>query len=85
MTNTTKWYTSSTGKGVSLTLKGTIVALIPLILIITKTANLNIGQEELNLLAENLDQAIIAITSAISAVMVVYGGIRKIINKIVNK
>ena len=65
-----KWYASSTGEGISLTLKGVAVALIPIIISVAKLYNIEITE---NGLMEFINEAFTAISSG----MIVYGLGRK--------
>lgn len=77
--NNTPWYVSSTGKGLSLTIKGILVGLIPIILILAKTL-FDIDLDELELM--NIIEGISAI---FAGVIVVFGLIRKIYLKFTKK
>ena len=71
-----KFYLSSTGSGAySLTLKGIAVYLVPLIIQVFQYYGYEIAEAPLFELIE-------AIGTGISAGMVIYGGIRRIINSI---
>ena len=65
-----KWYASSTGEGISLTLKGVAAALIPIIISVAKLYNIEITE---NGLMEFINAAFTAISSG----MIVYGLGRK--------
>lgn len=65
-----KWYSSSTGEGVSLTLKGVAIALIPIIISVARFYNIEVTENELM-------EFINAAFAAISACMIVYGLGRK--------
>lgn len=68
------WYTSSTGTGVSLTLKGVLVGLVPLIAGIARTYGYDLPDSELVDLIE-------AGFQAFSVALVVVGLARKVIIK----
>lgn len=68
--NDSKWYESSSGAGVSLTLKGVVTALVPFIIGVLKHYNVQITENEI------ADLVNAAFTAA-SAFMVVYGLGRK--------
>ena len=66
------WYTSSAGSGVSLTLKGVLVGLIPLIAGLARTYGYDLPDSELIELIEQGFQAF-------SVVLVVVGLVRKVV------
>lgn len=70
-----KWYISSTGQGVSLTLKGVAVAFIPLAISIAQSFNIELSETMLANLIES-------IFTAISALTIALGLIRKVKNRI---
>ena len=70
-----KWYTSSTGQGVSLTLKGLILGLIPTIIFIANYYHVTITQDQ-------IVQAVDQITIGLSAIAFLYGLARKAYYKI---
>lgn len=57
----------------SLTIKGILVGLVPLIIVLT-----GLNQAELNEVIEGIIQAVTGITTAIAGVMTAYGLLRKI-------
>lgn len=65
-----KWYASSAGDGVSLTLKGVVTALVPVIIGVLKHYNVQVTENE-------IADVINAAFTAASAFMVVYGLGRK--------
>ncbi len=68
--NDSRWYESSAGSGVSLTLKGIVTALVPVVIGLLKHYNVQITENE-------IADLINAGFSAASAFMVVYGLARK--------
>lgn len=73
-----KWYTSSTGDGVSLTIKGVVTALVPMIIEILQHYHIQVTENEI---VDLVDAAFMAA----SAFMVVYGLGRKLYYKFSNK
>lgn len=73
-----KWYDSSTGEGVSLTLKGVITALVPVIIGISRYYNVEITENEVMELVN-------AAFTAASAFMIIYGLGRKAYYKFFKK
>ncbi len=68
-----KWFLSSTGSGdLSLTIKGILLSIVPMVLIIAHT----LGHDVTNTQVESI---ITDITTGISALMVVVGLIRKLV------
>lgn len=65
----------------ALTVKGLILGIIPVVLFVSGTAQINLGQQDLTSFADATFNAIIAVSSALSAIMVVVGIIRKILVK----
>jgi uncharacterized membrane protein len=75
-----KFLTSSVNpEQLGLTVKGLLVAIIPTVLLIAGLTHLNLGQTDLTSLADAIVEATVAISTAVSAVMVVVGLIRKIL------
>lgn len=65
-----EWYISSSGEGLSLTIKGALIGLIPLFIFV--------GQQfKIELTQENLTQGIQLISELISASIIVVGLLRK--------
>ena len=64
----------------SLTIKGILLGIIPFLAIINSWFGINIEEEGLRGLAESIPAMIAGLWTAWSLVMVVWGGIRKIIN-----
>lgn len=73
-----RWYTSSSGEGVSLTIKGVITALVPVIIGISRYCNVEISENEI---MELLNAAL----TAASAFMIIYGLGRKAYYKFFRK
>lgn len=65
-----RWYTSSTGEGVSLTIKGIVTALVPVIIGISRYYNVEISENEITELVN-------AVFTAASTCMILYGLGRK--------
>jgi len=70
---TTPWYISSSGDGLAMRIKGTLLAVLPLILIALKFFNFEIGEGELRNIIDQIEAVTVAVTGAISAIMVIYG------------
>jgi len=66
---------------IALTVKGVLVAIVPVILFALKAGGIEIGEGDIQSLIDSITAAIIAVGGAISAVMLVWGGIRKFINR----
>jgi hypothetical protein len=66
----------------ALTIKGIIVGLIPIIILVAGLFGLSLDMTELNTLADAIQTAILAVSGAISACMVVWGLLRKLQQKI---
>jgi len=66
-----KWYVSSTGEGISLTLKGAIVALVPTIVLI---ANYFGADLTTNAILADIE----VIWTGIAALMIIIGFLRKV-------
>jgi hypothetical protein len=66
----TDWYVSSTGQGLSLTIKGALMALVPLILFWAKAKGLPLSEADIT---NTIEQ----ITTGIAAGIVVAGLFRK--------
>ena len=70
-----QWFQSSSGNGdLALTIKGLLVALIPLFIIAAKFYNVELMYDEVLSVIEG-------VAGAISAIMVAFGLIRKIANR----
>lgn len=68
-----KWYESSTGSGdLSLTIKGILTAFVPLIILAAQA----LGKE---VTSTQIDEFVAVIVGAISALMIAFGAVRKII------
>ena len=65
------WYISSSGEGLSLTIKGALMAIVPLIILWAQTKGIPLSESQ-------LVEGIESITQAIAAVAVVYGLARKV-------
>ena len=63
----------------ALTIKGVLLAVITIVVSIGGIFGVTLDVGELTTIVDSIQNAIVAISAAISAVMVVYGGIRKII------
>lgn len=64
------WYQSSTGQGVSLTIKGIVTALLPVAMYFAKQHNWQISETE-------IWDFVNAVLTAISAITIAYGLARK--------
>ena len=73
-TNNQAWYISSTGSGLSLTIKGVLVGVVPLIAGLARTYGYDLSENELFELIE-------AGFQAVSLSMVVFGLARKLFLK----
>lgn len=72
----TKWYHSSDGSGnLSLTIRGALVALVPILVAILSSQGINIDQ---NIIVDFID----SIFAAAATIMIVYGLGRKILYKL---
>ena len=63
----------------SLTIKGILVGLAPVLLVIFGVSNINVGQEDLNQIIDATSNAIISVGGTISAIMILWGAIRKVL------
>lgn len=61
-----------------LTVKAALVALVPLVLIITGMTNVNLGQEDLTAIVDGIVNVVVAVSTALSVIMAFVGIIRKI-------
>lgn len=66
----------------SLTVKGFIVAALPIIITIAGLTHLNLGQQEITDLANGLIDFVSIMASLVSAAMILYGMIRKMLVEI---
>jgi hypothetical protein len=74
-----KWFLSSTGSGdLSLTIKGLLVGLLPLIMAVIQLTGHDIAQGQ-------VEEFITAVTGAIASIAVVLGMVRKIVYALTNK
>lgn len=64
-----------------LTVKGFLLAIIPVVLALSGIAHWNLGQEELNSLVENITTVVIQLSGIASTIMIVWGATRKILVK----
>ena len=71
---------SSDPKQLSLTIKGVLVLILPLAAVAMKAAGHQVDEELLKNGIDLLSDAIIAIGGAVSAVALVVGAVRKIVN-----
>lgn len=62
-----------------LTVKGVLVLLVPIILTLAGAANWSIGEGELQSIIDATVEVVIAVTTAISAIMILAGLIRKVL------
>lgn len=63
----------------SLTVKGVMVGAIPVAIFLAKMSGVELPEGDLTDLAENVGNAIQQIGVALSAIMIVYGGVRKVL------
>ena len=63
----------------ALTVKGILVGLIPVIVVLAKAKGFDLNPGSVSIFGQQLSDAIVAIGSAVSAVMVVVGVIRKLV------
>jgi len=75
MNNNNAWYASSTGSGVSLTIKGVLLAVVPAIIFLAKYFQIELSENEITQIVETA-------STAIASVMIVYGLIRKLVIKL---
>ena len=71
-TNNKRWYISSTGRGVSLTIKGVLVGLVPLIAGLARTYGYDLPEGDILELIETSFQAVAVAT-------IVLGLVRKLV------
>lgn len=64
----------------SLTIKGVIAAVVPIILVLAPMFHWSVNADDFNHLADGVEAVIVAGSSLVSAVMIVYGLIRKFRN-----
>lgn len=60
--NPNNWYVSSTGQGLSLTIKGLLIGLIPAIIAVGKLSGVDIAESDLTAVIEAVTQIIAGIT-----------------------
>lgn len=75
-----KWFLSSSGSGdLSLTIKGLLMSIIPLVVLV-----LNATGHQIVISEEQIDQFVFAISGVISSVMIIVGITRKVITFFMN-
>lgn len=67
-------------KQLSLTVKGALVALVPVIAVVIKAAGGEISNDDLQLVAQSIADIIAIVGTVASAVMLVAGVLRKVYN-----
>lgn len=72
------WYVSSTGKGLSTTLQGLLMANVPLLLMLARFYGVDVAETE-------VVEYITSLTGLVAAAVVAYGSIRKVYNKIAQR
>ena len=72
---------SANPEKLSLTIRGILVGLVPIVLLVSGAMNIQMAQVELTELIDSVVRVVITITAALSAVMTAYGFIRKIVLK----
>ncbi len=81
--NTTKtaWWISSTGEGLSLTIKGALIALLPAILMIARLFGIEIMKADLVLLVDLLSKFVAGAVIAVGLIRKIYYAIERRINR----
>ena len=64
---------------VSMTVKGVLAAIVPLILVLAPMFNWSVNADDFKNLTSAIEAVIVAITGAVSAGMILYGVIRKLL------
>lgn len=76
------WLQSSKSpEQVSLTIKGFLLGLVPVIVILTKVFQIDIAEAQINEIIDTLGNTIIVVWTAVSGVITLYGLIRKLFPK----
>lgn len=79
MADVKKWYQSSTGSGaVALRVKGSLVAVIPVAVLVAKLFNVDLSAEALGNAVSSLVSVIEQVGAAVAAVMVFWGYVRSL-------
>jgi len=77
---TPKFLTSSVNpEQLGLTVRGILTAIVPVILILSGLANVNVGQEQASQFVEAIVNIVIAFTTLVSAITIFVGMVRKIL------
>ena len=71
---------SSDPKQLSLTVRGVLVAVVPLVAVVIRLAGGEIGDGDVQAIIDNVSNAVFLFGSAISVIMMVAGLIRKVYN-----
>lgn len=72
-------------KKLALTVKGILLAVVTILVSVSGIFGTTLDATDLNTLVGSIQNAIVAIASAVSAIMVVYGGVRKLVMKFEKK
>lgn len=76
------WLQSSQDSNkVSLSVKGFLTGLIPLIVILVKVFQIDIAEAQINEIIDTLGNTVIVVWTAVSAIITLYGLIRKLFKK----
>lgn len=67
-------------QSLSLTVKGILLGVVPAVIFVAPLLGFNLNQEDLTNLVDAIEKLVFWGASGVSVCMVVYGGIRKIIN-----
>ena len=71
---------SSDPKQLSLTVRGVLVAIVPLVAVVIRAAGGELDDSQVQLIIDNVSNAVFLFGSAVSLVMMVAGLIRKVYN-----
>lgn len=71
-------FSSANPAEASLTIKGILLGLVPVLLVAAGLTHVNVGQEDLNNLIDGIAGLINALLTAISAIMITFGALRKL-------
>ncbi len=75
-----KFLTSSVDpEKLGLTVKGFLVGVIPVVLLVAGLTHINVGQQDLSALVDGIVNLTVAISTALSGLMVLIGIVRKIL------
>ena len=69
---------SADPKDLTLTIKGALVAVVPIIALILKAAGHSISDDDLQTITDNVSNIVVLLGSLVSSAMMVYGVARKV-------